>query len=577
MKQLCRDLSQKLRTTQLLVTISGGRPVISLRPPPELVNFSCGIRWPIECEVISDIIHHIEWDPPEPEPFYQCTGYERTPMPVGEERGKVVFCIDHAAKHPYFTYSRIGGSREPIKRAAFYDVGQSELTLKFESRFESGNLQKAVQVGAYDYELTLRTDMYTTKHTQWFYFRVRNTKAGVTYGFTIVNLMKRSSLYSQGMKPLLYSERDAEENGVGWKRAGSNIKYYQNCSQPFYQCTGYERTPMPVGEERGKVVFCIDHAAKHPYFTYSRIGGSREPIKRAAFYDVGQSELTLKFESRFESGNLQKAVQVGAYDYELTLRTDMYTTKHTQWFYFRVRNTKAGVTYGFTIVNLMKRSSLYSQGMKPLLYSERDAEENGVGWKRAGSNIKYYQNCSQNTKDNNSDGITLYSLSWTLQFPYDSDTCYLAHCYPYTYSRLQRYLSRITSNPTVRSYCKVRVLCQSLAGNAVYVITVTPQDSNRRDDKTKKAVVVTARVHPGESNASWMMEGFLNFLLGDSDDAQLLRDTFVFKVVPMLNPDGVVVGNYRCSLAGRDLNRNYRTLLRDSFPSVWHTRNMVEK
>lgn len=26
----------------------------------------------------------------------------------------------------------------------------------------------------------------------------------------------------------------------------------------------------------------------------------------------------------------------------------------------------------------------------------------------------------------------------------------------------------------------------------------------------------------------------------------------------MLNPDGVVVGNYRCSLAGLDLNREYR-------------------
>jgi len=45
----------------------------------------------------------------------------------------------------------------------------------------------------------------------------------------------------------------------------------------------------------------------------------------------------------------------------------------------------------------------------------------------------------------------------------------------------------------------------------------------------------------------------------------------------MLNPDGVVVGNYRCSLAGRDLNRNYKTLLRDSFPCVWNTRNMVER
>lgn len=45
----------------------------------------------------------------------------------------------------------------------------------------------------------------------------------------------------------------------------------------------------------------------------------------------------------------------------------------------------------------------------------------------------------------------------------------------------------------------------------------------------------------------------------------------------MLNPDGVIVGNYRCSLTGRDLNRNYKTGLRDFFPSVWHTRNMVER
>ena len=29
----------------------------------------------------------------------------------------------------------------------------------------------------------------------------------------------------------------------------------------------------------------------------------------------------------------------------------------------------------------------------------------------------------------------------------------------------------------------------------------------------------------------------------------------------MLNPDGVIVGNYRCSLSGRDLNRNYKTIL----------------
>lgn len=39
--------------------------------------------------------------------------------------------------------------------------------------------------------------------------------------------------------------------------------------------------------------------------------------------------------------------------------------------------------------------------------------------------------------------------------------------------------------------------------------------------KHKKAVVVTARVHPGESNSSWMMKGFLDFVTGSSPDAKV--------------------------------------------------------
>lgn len=78
--------------------------------------------------------------------------------------------------------------------------------------------------GHYDYELTLRNDMYTTKHTQWFYFRVKNMKAGVAYRFTIINLMKSSSLYEAGMRPLLYSEISAWLKGEGWYRSGNNIR-----------------------------------------------------------------------------------------------------------------------------------------------------------------------------------------------------------------------------------------------------------------------------------------------------------------------------------------------------------------
>ena len=58
---------------------------------------------------------------------------------------------------------------------------------------------------------------------------------------------------------------------------------------------------------------------------------------------------------------------------------------------------------------------------------------------------------------------------------------------------------------------------------------------------------------------------------------QVLRDVFVFKIIPMLNPDGVIVGNYRCSLSGRDLNRNYKSQLKEAYPTVWHTKELVRQ
>lgn len=62
----------------------------------------------------------------------------------------------------------------------------------------------------------------------------------------------------------------------------------------------------------------------------------------------------------------------------------------------------------------------------------------------------------------------------------------------------------------------------------------------------KRCVVISARVHPGETPASWMMRGMLDFITGESVEARLLRSLFVFKIVPMLNPDGVAFGNNRC-------------------------------
>lgn len=91
----------------------------------------------------------------------------------------------------------------------------------------------------------------------------------------------------------------------------------------------------------------------------------------------------------------------------------------------------------------------------------------------------------------------------------------------------------------------------------------------------RKGVILTARVHPGESVGSWMMKGALDFLVDpESIEAEYLRQNFVFKVIPMLNPDGVINGNYRCSLAGCDLNRRWKRPSKVLHPEIFATKQL---
>ena len=57
----------------------------------------------------------------------------------------------------------------------YYDpTGPDDDTLIFESRFESGNLRRAIQIYPGEYDLILRPDINTRGHTQWYYFSVRH-------------------------------------------------------------------------------------------------------------------------------------------------------------------------------------------------------------------------------------------------------------------------------------------------------------------------------------------------------------------------------------------------------------------
>lgn len=80
---------------------------------------------------------------------------------------------------PQFSRSSVGGSKYLL--TCHPNPAPEIEDLVFESRFESGNLAKAVKITSGYYELYLRPDMYTNRHTQWFYFRVSNTRKNVNY------------------------------------------------------------------------------------------------------------------------------------------------------------------------------------------------------------------------------------------------------------------------------------------------------------------------------------------------------------------------------------------------------------
>jgi len=69
------------------------------------------------------------------------------------------------------------------------------------------------------------------------------------------------------------------------------------------------------------------------------------------------------------------------------------------------------------------------------------------------------------------------------------------------------------------------------------------------------------------------VEGIIDFLVSDTKEAEFLRENFIFKIIPMLNIDGVIHGNNRCSLAGVDLNRRWKEPNKKIHPTVYEAKN----
>lgn len=161
-------------------------------------------------------------------------------------------------------------------------------------------------------------------------------------------------------------------------------------------------------------------------------------------------------------------------------------------------------------------------------------------WHRGGDEISYGNSRVVKRTSSDKTKVRYYSmLSFTHTFNEREDTVYFSYSYPYSFSKLNEFLAdqkMLTKSQNI-DYLKEEPLCKSLGGVDIPLLTVSSRlcsepstyhlvNLNEFDNpysqvslpfyKRKKIIMVTARVHPGESNSSYMMQGFIKYLLGDS-------------------------------------------------------------
>jgi hypothetical protein len=156
-------------------------------------------------------------------------------------------------------------------------------------------------------------------------------------------------------------------------------------------------------------------------------------------------------------------------------------------------------------------------------------------------------------------------FEFSVQLPFEE--VYVAFHQPYGYERNCRQIARWRTNASVQH----EVIGHSVEKRPINLLRVAEGVA----DAARLGVWVTCRQHAGESNASWFLDGFMEWLL--SEDGAALRRAATVNVVPMINPDGVIAGNYRLNAAGVNLNRVWDKADATTSPEILAVTGAVER
>lgn len=422
--------------------------------------------------------------------------------------------------------------------AAANEAARKVPPLEFESRFESGNLCSAVRIGSTSYELALDPDVNTAGYSQWFFFRVRGMIPDATYTFSLINMGRDGSVFLGGQRPWVYVERGARDGGDdgargagvtvrgatldappavvpgdGWRRAGEELTYYRNAyERPRVRVSA--PTWSTIGEDE------TDGACVSP----ASVDGSRFSHAWTIAFPVGTTAAWFAYAPPYTYSDLRRDI-------------------------FRWESRAAALGRG-------EQVPIASPSGSDAEHAEASACAAAPLCETPGSSLR------AESKERDTFSRLGYAAAGSA---FESRGAAAAS-----------HLPSVAAGALFSSAALVRsTLCTSLAGNPVPLLTITDFSDGPAAVALRPFIVLSARVHPGETNASWMMRGLLDMLTSSAPVAVELRKRVVFKVVPMLNPDGVINGSHRTNLAGLDLNRVWAEPALSTAPTIWHLRALI--
>ena len=138
---------------------------------------------------------------------------------------------------------------------------------------------------------------------------------------------------------------------------------------------------------------------------------------------------------------------------------------------------------------------------------------------------------------------------------------------PYNIAKRDALFTEFASSP----YLTVSSLGTTEGGQQLKVATIT--DPAYSDAGKFKSYVI-AQQHNGEVPGSWNAEGLIRFLLSDDPTAVAIRRSYIFRIIPIVNVDGVYQGICRYTPVRADgyqydLNRDWTARRTFEIQTIW--------